>query len=589
MMLSCNSYSTSFKSIWQLTKSDFMNIESTWTPDGKNVIYSSNITGNQKLYKIDSNGFTTPTQLTETLSAEAEPCVSPDGIQIAYTFYFNSKSDIWLMNINGTSSIKLIDSDETDCSPKFSPDGKKIAFCSYRNSGTPAIWIYTFEGTATAMLNGSSNSKTPAWSPDGTRLAYIKTDDNNLYTVKADGTDVQQISSDGLGYMNPCYSPDGKYIAVSGLNSNTTKTTIYLFSSATPDQKWEIVDSISMNYLYPQFSVSGAYMMYNFTADPLSGVINIGKSLSSYAFKEYPQSSITSIDRITSYPKSQTVFLLEEENKNSWKMVRVALTPPAVSTDIITSQDRLENIIVGNDGTNVTYIKNGSIGRSMYSRNLNTNVDTKLTTSDSFLIGGAIHGDYHYYATLNGGGSKIYQTNLEGSSPKLIWRATNLYASLVDINSSQKTDELLITVQEGEYQDIYTLSTDGNTLKNLNNDKHIDYNPSSSSDGTTIAFTSGRHGSFSLWTMSATDGSNLTKITQSDYDDLYPCFLSDGEIVFIRNDFYNKVVMVLPLKNLATVKNEFFQGTSSDLQHMINSRYMHNKKMMTENLKRFFK
>jgi TolB protein len=62
----------------------------------------------------------------------------------------------------------------------------------------------------------------PRWSPDGTRLAFGRqgigpSDDRGLnavlFVVNADGTDLRQVSPDALNALGPQWSPDGQVIA----------------------------------------------------------------------------------------------------------------------------------------------------------------------------------------------------------------------------------------------------------------------------------------------------------------------------------------------------------------------------------------
>ena len=55
----------------------------------------------------------------------------------------------------------------------------------------------------------------PAWSPDGTRIAFESHGDgaSNIYTMRADGTDVRQLTANGADDVDPVRSPDGTRIA----------------------------------------------------------------------------------------------------------------------------------------------------------------------------------------------------------------------------------------------------------------------------------------------------------------------------------------------------------------------------------------
>jgi Tol biopolymer transport system component len=60
----------------------------------------------------------------------------------------------------------------------------------------------------------------PAWAPNGSRIAFASNhagDDIRIFTVKADGTDLRQVTHDspGVNHFTPAYSADGTHILFS--------------------------------------------------------------------------------------------------------------------------------------------------------------------------------------------------------------------------------------------------------------------------------------------------------------------------------------------------------------------------------------
>ena len=58
--------------------------DSTWSPDGKQVAFISNISGRNNLWLVPATGGW-PTQLTISDQRQSHPVWSPDGTWIAYT------------------------------------------------------------------------------------------------------------------------------------------------------------------------------------------------------------------------------------------------------------------------------------------------------------------------------------------------------------------------------------------------------------------------------------------------------------------------------------------------------------------------
>jgi dipeptidyl aminopeptidase/acylaminoacyl peptidase len=120
------------------------------------------------------------------------PIISPDGKQIIFTRGWvdrmddRSRSNLWLVDIEGKRVRELTHGNWRDFSPVWSPDGKKIAFLSDRDETTQihVMWLDTREVAQLTHLDRSPQSL--RWSPDGKRLAFTLfiPDDKPILSVK---------------------------------------------------------------------------------------------------------------------------------------------------------------------------------------------------------------------------------------------------------------------------------------------------------------------------------------------------------------------------------------------------------------------
>jgi imidazolonepropionase-like amidohydrolase/Tol biopolymer transport system component len=129
-------------------------------------------------------------------------------------FADDKDDDKWdVANPPGKKTQVKIDTDNgTWMSLDVSPDGQTIAFDLLGD-------IYTMPiagGRARAIAKGLPWEIQPRFSPDGSRIAFTsdRGGGDNIWTMKTDGSDVQQITDESFRLLNnPTWSPDGRFIA----------------------------------------------------------------------------------------------------------------------------------------------------------------------------------------------------------------------------------------------------------------------------------------------------------------------------------------------------------------------------------------
>jgi Tol biopolymer transport system component len=233
----------------QLTDGTGYDYQPDWSPDGKNVIYTSYQNNAMELWLVDvSSGKTT--QLTTGGAVNLEPRWSPDGKRIAFvSTQYNGRFHIFradftggklenVMRLTGETKSDLpryyYSAYDTEINPTWTRDGKEILFVSNRGHihGTGGFWRMKAEPNAEAheIHYEETNWKTrPDFSPDGSRMvysSYLGRQWHNLWVMPAGGGDAFPISYGNWDETNVRWSPNGDELAFVSNREGSTKIVV---------------------------------------------------------------------------------------------------------------------------------------------------------------------------------------------------------------------------------------------------------------------------------------------------------------------------------------------------------------------------
>lgn len=130
------------------------------------------------------------TRLIEEPYEEIHPTVSHDGSKIAYSAKKNGYWDVYILDLNDGSELRVTDSPEYDGSPTWSSDDLYIAYESYAN-GNMDIFIQdlqNLDNEPIQLTNGVEPQFSPSWSADGRKIAFVSTvdGDEEIWLAKLD-------------------------------------------------------------------------------------------------------------------------------------------------------------------------------------------------------------------------------------------------------------------------------------------------------------------------------------------------------------------------------------------------------------------
>ena len=184
-----------------------------WTSDGREIVFSSNQSGEFGLWLVAARGGE-PKPLKAGRESAFGPTIRHNRLAYARGV---SGSNIFRISIRDrhTAATRILASSCSESGPQVSPDGTKVAFQSLR-SGTPEIWICGIDGANPRQLTWCGDTRTGSarWSPDGRWIAFESWHEgrSRVFVVNALGGEPKALTG-GEGRDNtPSWSHDGKWI-----------------------------------------------------------------------------------------------------------------------------------------------------------------------------------------------------------------------------------------------------------------------------------------------------------------------------------------------------------------------------------------
>jgi TolB protein len=245
--------------IKQVTRHKSLVVSPKFSPDGKQLAYTSYHKGNPNLYVTNLAQDLLTRAISRRRGLNLGPSWSPNGKIMALTFSMDGNPDLFLMSTSGQIIRRLTYRAGINVSPSWSPDGRKLAFVSDR-SGDPQIYVMDMKSSHTTRITfrGNDNSE-PTWSPDGKWLAYTSLTDGSYHicVIKPDGSSPIQLTRYAGDHESPSWSPDGNQLVFSRHLDN--KQSLYvIFKNGSGLRK---LFDIKGNQKYPQWSGADASIL----------------------------------------------------------------------------------------------------------------------------------------------------------------------------------------------------------------------------------------------------------------------------------------------------------------------------------------
>lgn len=503
--------------------------------------------------------------------------ISPSGETIAFTY----KGDIYTVPAEGGTATRLTATpDDIETNPVWSPDGKMLAFASDHH-GSSDIFVVNVDGSSLKRLTSYSSSEIPeAFSPDG-KLIYFSAAIQDpaasavfpsarlteVYSVPVEGGAIKQVLPTPARYIS--WSPKGDYFVYQDVKGSENEWRKHHTSAVTRSVwKYEpktgkhtmLVDHAGED-LNPTVTPDGQTLL--FLSERNGGSMNVySVSLSAPAaepkaltsFKEHPVRFLSQgANGLTAFTYDGEIYTMatgSSPRKVSIDIVDTDYQAP----EFINFSSGANDAVVSPDGKQIAFTHRGDLFVTSveYKTTKQITSTPQAESSPAWADGGRTL----YFVSDREGRNDIYKVEMTRSEDPNMAYATALKETRV-LSSKKGTERSRIkTNPDGsklafiqDRNNLMVLDLTSNKVTKLadgslnpERDGMIDY--SWSPDGRWIVFTAIPHHHSPYYDIALVnaDGSTpeITFITETGYFEESPHFTPDGKAIVWLSERYGK-------------------------------------------------
>ncbi len=258
-----------------------------WSPDGTEVVFTTNLTGRLNLWKVSAaGGF--PIQLLQSEDRQSGAVWSPDGKWIVFDQDFGGGElyDLFAVSRDGGELINLTNTpDISETGAQWSPDGSMIAL-EYRPKSASAVNIALLDWK-TREVHKLTDEQTSnrewvgaIWSRDGKTIYATRANaghtDSDVYRIDVASGNTENLTphQGDILYSVSSVSPDGKTLLVSS-NEKGGYENVALLDVATKQRTW--VTDLKWEARGGDFSPDGKSFTYVVNADGRTNIFVVDR------------------------------------------------------------------------------------------------------------------------------------------------------------------------------------------------------------------------------------------------------------------------------------------------------------------------
>ncbi len=267
--------------------------EGTWmsldlSPDGKTIVFD--LLGDLYLLPVEGGK---ARRLTSGAAYDVQPRFSPDGKEIAFSSDRGGGHNLWRVGVDGKNAAQVSKEDfRLLNNPVWTPDGDYLIgrkhFTGQRSLGAGELWMYHRSGGSGLQLTKQKNDQQdlgePAMSPDGRYVyfsedvsdgptfQYNKNPHDTIYAINRldrETGETETIVNTPGGAVRPQPSPDGKQLAF--VKRVREKTVLQVMDLATGVVR-PVWDGLSHDQ-QEAWAIFGPYTGFAWTPDSAASIV----------------------------------------------------------------------------------------------------------------------------------------------------------------------------------------------------------------------------------------------------------------------------------------------------------------------------